>query len=352
MISRLSAVVTTIALIGSLCAACGRATAPSRSTASSTSGHILLHGLLLPQVASTSAGLYVAWQVSRLGDPPISELARVNSTTGRIEATRRLGAAFDQAVAVGGSLYVGISTTSSKPGEALLRLNARTLVVTRRWSDLEGGGSLALAGGGLWVAGEDRLLRLSLSEGNAIASVSLPGANRSDVASNATGRRPWSWVRQTRASVPSTARPENGESLGLLLSNDRRVSAPEVAEVIGQGVWVSEATGMMGYVERFDAATLTPDPSTMIEGSNGISASVANGLLWVSQIPEGGRRGTSCGNPLDGAVLAPLNLPSNSPPLAIGRHDLYYLTTANPAGAQQTHMDVNEEPIPAACRVG
>ncbi len=350
MISRLSAVVTTIALIGSLCAACGRATAPSRSTASSTSGHILLHGLLLPQVASTSAGLYVAWQVSRLGDPPISELARVNSTTGRIEATRRLGAAFDQAVAVGGSLYVGISTTSSKPGEALLRLNARTLVVTRRWSDLEGGGSLALAGGGLWVAGEDRLLRLSLSEGNVIASVSLPGANRSDVASNAAG---------TILVVG-----EADEGLGALERRDPRtgsllasyspmigVSAPEVAEVIGQGVWVSEATGMMGYVERFDAATLTPDPSTMIEGSNGISASVANGLLWVSQI-EGGPTRNFCGNPLDGAVLAPLNLPSNSPPLAIGRHDLYYLTTANPAGAQQTHMDVNEEPIPAACRVG
>lgn len=350
MTSRLLAGVTAIVVSASLFAACGRATTPSRLTATSTSGHVLLHGLLLPQVASTSAGLYVAWQVPPLGDGPISELARVNSTTGRIEATRRLGAAFDQAVAVGDSLYVGISTTSSKPGEALLRLNARNLVVTRRWSHLGEGGSLALAGGGLWVAGEDRLLHLSLPGGNVIASVALPGANRSDVASNAAGTILVVGEANDGLGALERRDPRTG-SLLASYSPMIGVSAPGVTEVIGQSVWVSEATGMRGYVERFVAATLTADPSTMIGGSNAISASVAHGLLWVSQI-YGGPTRNFCGNPSGGVGLAPLNLPSNSPPLAIGPHDIYYATTANPAGAQLAHMDVNEEPIPAACRVG
>jgi hypothetical protein len=220
----------------------------------------------------------------------------------------------------------------------------------RRWSDLGGGGSLALAGGGLWVAGEDRLLRLSLPEGNVIASVPLPGANRSDVASNAAGTILVLGEANDGLGALERRDPRTG-SLLASYSPMIGVSAPGVTEVIGQSVWVSEATGMMRYVERFLAATLTPDPSTMIEGSNAISASVAHGLLWVSQI-DGGPTRNFCGNPSDGVALAPLNLPSNSPPLAIGPHDIYYVTTADPAGAQLTHMDVNEEPIPAACRLG
>jgi hypothetical protein len=348
--SRLLAGVTTVAVIGSLCAAYGRPANPSGVTASSPSGRILLRGLLSPRVVSTSAGLYVASQVSPLGGFPFSELARVNSTTGRIAATRRLGAAFDQAVVTGGSLYVGVSTPSSKPGEALLRLNARTLEVTRRWSDLGEGGSLALAGGGLWVTGQDRLLRLSLPEGNVIASVALPGADRSDVASNAAGTILFVGEADEGRGALERRDPETGTLLASY-SPMIGVTAPAVAEVVGQGVWVSEATGMMGYVQRFDAATLTPEPGTGTEGSNGISASVADGLLWVSQI-DGGPTTNFCGNPSDGVALSPLNLPPSAGLQAIGPHDIYYVTATTTAGAPLLHSDVHEETIPAACRVG
>jgi hypothetical protein len=348
--SRWLAGVMTVAIMGSLGAAHGRAADPSRVTASSTSGRILLRGVLTPRVVSTSAGLYVAWQVSRLGSSPISELARVNSTTGRIEANRRLGAAFDQAVAVDGSLYVGVSTPSSVPGEALLRLNARTLAVTRRWSDLGEGGSLAVAGGGLWVAGGNRLLRLSLPEGNVIASVALPGADRSDVASNTAGTILVVGEADEGRGALERRDPETGT---LLASSSPMigVTAPALAEVTGQGVWVSEATGMTGYVERFDAATLTPEPGTGTEGSNAISASVADGILWVSQM-DGGSTTNFCGNPSDGAARAPLNLPPSALLQAIGPHDIYYVTPTTSAGAELLHSDVHEETIPAACRVG
>jgi hypothetical protein len=288
--------------------------------------------------------------VSPLRDAPISKLARINPTTGRIEASRRLGAAFDQVVAVGESLYVGISTTSSKPGQALLRLDARTLEVTRRWSDLGAGGSLVLAGGGLWVAGGDRLLRLSLPKGNVTASVSLPGANSSDVASNAEGTILVVGEADDGRGALERRDPRSG-SLLASYSPMIGVSAPEVAEVIDQGVWVSEATGMMGYVERFAAGTLTPDPSIGMEGSNGITASVANGLLWVSENYPGSTT-KFCGNPSDGVAFASLNLPPNSTWLTIGPHDIYYLTAASHAGGQETLMDVNEKVIPTACRVG
>jgi hypothetical protein len=348
--SRWLAGVTTVVMIGSLGAAHGGAADASRVTGSSTSGRILLRGLLTPRVVRTSAGLYVAWQVSSLGGFPSSELARVNSTTGRIEATRRLGAAFDQAVAIDGSLYVGVSTPTSNPGEALLRLNARTLAVTRRWSELGEGGSLALAGGGLWVTGGDRLLRLSLPGGNVIASVALPGADRSDVASNAAGTILVVGEADEGRGALERRDPETGALLASY-SPMIGVAAPALAEVSGQSVWVSEATGMMGYVERFDAATLTPEPGTGTEGSNAISASVADDVLWVSQM-EGGSTTNFCGNPSDGAARAPLNLPPSASLQAIGPHDIYYVTASTSAGAEFLHSDVHEETIPAACRVG
>ena len=354
---RLVAKVTALAALGLALCACGQSSsattgpAPSvgRATASSTLGQVSWRGVLSPRVASTSAGLYLAWQVSPLGSVELSELARVDPATGRIEASRRLGAAFDQAIAAGGSLWVATSLTTSSASsskQGLLRLNPHTLVVTGRWSDLGGGGSLALAGGGLWVAGRNRLSRLSLPEGKVTASVSLPGAASSDVAANATGT----------VLVVGEA---NNEGLGAIERRDPKtgrllasypmsgVGPPEVGGVIGQSVWVHAASGMMGSVLQFATATLTLNPSTELEGSNGITVLVANGLIWVSQLPEEGPPRNFCGDPSDGRALASLNIPSDSELLAVGPHDVYYASALD----DQERQNVNEEPIPGTCWV-
>jgi hypothetical protein len=50
---------------------------------------------------------------------------------------------------------------------------------------------------------------------------------------------------------------------------------------------------MMGYVQRLDAATMTAEgsacteagtTSTCVEGTNDVTARLANGLLWITQI--------------------------------------------------------------------
>jgi outer membrane protein assembly factor BamB len=279
-----------------------------------------------------------------------TELGRIDAASVRITATRQLGAVyFDQAVAAGGSLWVA---TSSLSGEALVRLDPQTLAVTgRRW--VGGGGNqgfsghvLAAAGGGLWVAGGDRLLRLSLPAGAVTASVPLPGAAASQVAADSSGTV---LVAEETTSIGSGILQRRDPATGALLAASPAV--PGVAGlflggVIGSGVWVSNATGMMGYAERFDAETLTPGPGTRVEGTNGITVQVADGLAWVS--PGAGWPGPGfCADPSSGRVLAPVKLPQADRLLAIGPGQLFYAAPA-PDGSEY----VEREPLPGGCRAG
>jgi len=156
-------------LAGLLLAACGGSpsspsTSPAASAASPVAtgqrtagptppapGGVFGYPLLGPQVAATASGVYVAWQVSPPGSVVRSELARVDPASGRVQAARRLGAAFGQAVAAAGALWVATSATT---GETLLRLNPDTLALTGSWRAGSAGGHpwgaqiLVVAGGG------------------------------------------------------------------------------------------------------------------------------------------------------------------------------------------------------------
>ncbi len=79
----------------------------------------------------------MAWQVSPLGSAVDSELARIDPRSGRVGATLRLGAQFQQAMAVGRALWVAVSTMA---GEEVLRLTPATLRVTGRWHVGNGAG--------------------------------------------------------------------------------------------------------------------------------------------------------------------------------------------------------------------
>jgi len=188
---------------------------------------------------------------------------------------------------------------------------------------------------------------LSLPEGKVTASVSLPGAASSDVAANATGTV---LVVGEVNNEGVGAIEQRDPKTGKLLASYRpffSVGPPEVGGVIGQSVWVHAASGMRASVLQFATATLTLNPSTALEGSNGITVLVANGLIWVSQLPEEGPPRNFCGDPSDGRVLASLNIPSSSELLAVGPHDVYYASAPD----DQERQNVNEKPIPDACRV-
>lgn len=315
--------------------------------------------LLMPQVAATATGLYVAWQVSRPGSVVRSELARVDAASGHLEAARYLGAAFEQATSAAGALWVVAATGSAMTDQVLLRLNPDTLTPTGRWQIGTADGPhwgmqlLVVAGGGLWVASGNRLLHLSLPGGTMTASVALPGAVSSDLSANAAG------------TVLVVGEADNGGRgavqrrdpvTGALLASFpiTGVAAPAVAGPIGSVVWISEASGMMGYVQRLDAATMTDEgsacreggTSTCVEGTNDVTGRLANGLLWVTQI-AGGTARNYCADPVTGRTIAPLELPqaTEDAVLAITPDRIFY--AAPGPGADQY---LRQEAIPGACR--
>jgi hypothetical protein len=331
---------------------------------SSPSGVASVFGppLLMPQVAATAAGLYVAWQVSRPGGVVQSELARVDAATGRVEAARYLGAAFEQAIVAAGALWVATATASTTAATVLLRLNPDTLQLTGRWQVQTGGAPhwatqvLVVAGGGLWVVGGDRLLHLSLPGGTIIASIALAGAASSDLSANAAGTV--LVVGEADGGGRGAVQRRDPVTGALLASFPMiGVAAPAVAGPIGSVVWVSEATGMMGYVQRLDAATMTDEgsacqeggtPSTCVEGTNDVTARLAGGRLWVTQIAGGNAR-NYCADPVTGRTIAPLELPqaAQDQVLAITPHRIFYAAPGPGAGQY-----LRQEAIPSACRTG
>ena len=174
-------------------------------------------------------------------------------------------------------------------GWSLLRLNPVGLAGI---GDLPAGGGsgegvgrsshLAVAGGALWMAAGDRLLRVSLTTGQVIATIPLPGSYSSDVAANQGG----TVLVASEADDGGLGRVQRRDPVtGALIASHQMigVAAPGIGGLIGSGVWVAEATGMMGYIERFRTVTMAPDLATEVGGTNGIDVTVADGLAWVTE---------------------------------------------------------------------
>ena len=258
---------------GLLLAACGgslsgAATSPATPSAPASSppaarsarpapGGVFGHPLLSPQVTVTPGAIYVAWQVSPPGSTVRSELARVDPASGQVEAARPLGAAFGQAIAAGGR---AMGDDLDDDRRKLLRLNPESLRLTGRWRAGRGGGQrlaqvLAVAG-----AGSGR------RAGTGCCTCPFPVA-ASWTRSFCPGR-PARTCRQCRRDRPDRGeadaaarrRPAADPGTGAILASRPMtgVTAPIVEGPIGSAVWVSEATGMMGYVQRLDAGTLAP----------------------------------------------------------------------------------------------
>lgn len=312
----------------------------------------------LANVTVTGGWLYIATQQTAASAVVTSKLERVDPATGRVEATAQLGALFVQAIYTNGSLWV---TTSSASGLTLLRFDPTTLQSTGHWSlgatpQQTGSGSMAAAGGGLWVSGGDRLLRVSPSKGSVTLSIPLPGAVGSDVAADSAG----TILVDGRLNPGGAAVERRDPATGALLASHPTTGGPTpplVTAVVGSSAWMSQATGMAGYVERLDATTLQPSATdvascrdgistpTCIEGTNGITATTANGLVWITQ-SAGGSNLNYCADPSTGKVLAPLPLPQlpEDTVVAIGPTDFYF--TEYNAGAY--HLEY--KPIPQACQ--
>ncbi len=186
-------------------------------------------------------------------------------------------------------------------------------------------------------------------------SIVLPGAANSDLSADAAGTA--LVVGEANRSGVGAVERRDPRTGALLTSHAMEgVTAPVVAGPIDSVVWVSEATGMMGYVQRLDAATLAPaagacpeggsNAETCLEGTNAIRARLAGGLLWITQ-PAGGRSRNYCGRPSDGSAIAPIRLPdpAEDEVLAIAPRWIFYAAPGARAGQY-----IRLAAIPAACR--
>ena len=147
-----------------------------------------------PGVTVTGGRLYLTWQINlATAAVPQFELARVDQVTGAVEATRLLvPGRVGTPLAASGWLWVQVAELSAS--ESLLWLNPVGLARTGEL--LVNGGSYESVGRAAtwpwpgtpcgWRAG-DRLLRVSLTTGQVIAAIPLPGAYTSGVAASRAG---------------------------------------------------------------------------------------------------------------------------------------------------------------------
>ena len=344
-----------LALAAVVVAACALADAPASAAPpahASPGASVYGRPRQNPNVYVTASGLYVSWQTSRTA--ALDELSRVGAATGRIEAERYLGAELIDALTADGWLWATVSTSAN--AITLLRLNPATLAVTGRHmlgTRETGGAYLAAAGGGLWVAVGGKLLRLSLPGGRVTTAVTLRNADDSMAADNAAGTILLDGEADEGAGAVERRDPRTGR---LLASAPMLgVIEPWVGGVIDSGVWVSEATGMMGYAERLNLATLKPEPlalpapdpeggKTYIEGTNDIATTVADGLVWITD-GETGTQLNYCADARNGRRLAaiPLPHPYTDVVLAIGTRYIYYVSSS---------QYLSRVPIPARCHAG
>jgi hypothetical protein len=330
----LAVTVSAVTVLLTACSAAPGSTAVSSATTSgatstarppgSSARPVRVLGRVFANVGVTVTGgrTYVTWQVNPVtAAVPQFELTRIDPAGGAIKATRLLVPGHPVDLARTAQL-----PAAGEPEQAIGR-----------------GSHLAVADGILWAADGSRLLLVSLKSGQLIASIALPGAAASDVAASKNGTV--LVVSEATDGGLGQVQRRNPVSGAVIASHQMvGVTAPEIGGIISSGVWVAEPTGMMGYIERLNVATMAPDPATDVGGTNGIGVTVAGGLAWVTETVNPGR--DYCADPVTGHVLARISLPDPAQDgvLAVSGRYVYY---ESPAGHG---FYLKRVTVPAACR--
>ncbi|HLI61299.1 MAG TPA: hypothetical protein VKV21_16695 [Solirubrobacteraceae bacterium] len=304
-------------------------------------------------VDPTAGRLYAALQ---RGTSARDTLERLDPERGRVLARRDLGGTFDAGVSFDGSLWV-VSTSYTRRSStlALWRLDPSSLAVDSR-QELPGSRGaldvhqpLAGAGGRLWLAYGDRLVRIDPSAGTLGAPRHIARAQELGIAAAAGGRVLLlsaatdfgrGWIEE-RDPVTGAFERSSRTFLG--------VHQPGVGGTYAGRLWVAEATGMMGYVEAISVRTLqslrTPAPRRL--GTNGIDGRVVGGTLFVT---DGGvTHPNYCGSPVTGAprALLPAVVRHGGWVGAIARGRIYVVARAQRGASSGPLLSA---PVPAGCR--
>jgi hypothetical protein len=299
--------------------------------------------------------LYLAEQL-RPGDNA-NTLARLSAATARTEAQTELAAGIDDVVLAHGSLWVTITkwpTHGDRGTATLLRLDPESLDV-RSTLVLPGsgaftdGGTLAVAGGWLWVGGFARLDRVSLATGELSGTVPVPGAQAVLVAADSSGGTLVAGIGD-HGGAGYVQRRE--PATGALLASSAQIggtTAPDVGAVIDGGLWLVEPTGNMAYIARLDLTTLkrahVDPPQSQTRGN--MSAQTFDGVFWISQ-PGAAAERNYCADPITGRPLASLHVPRASEFLTADARYVY-LDQANIGGDARAVL-LTREAVSPRCR--
>jgi photosystem II stability/assembly factor-like uncharacterized protein len=207
----------------------------------------------------------------------------------------------DRLAEAGASLWASTGSPSARAGRIVYRLDGRTLDVRERLRMPGPTGPLAAVPAGLWAAAGRSVVLLDPETGESTGSVEFRGRVKLLVA-DPTGQRLYV---STSAPVREDATPilELDASTGQILARAWQCCAdlngPSGLSATPDGVWVTAPTGMMASLtflrdgDLHRAATFAPG------GSNGLTAYVARGLLWVVDLIGG----YSCADVATGKVL-------------------------------------------------
>jgi hypothetical protein len=322
--------------------------APARAAAWMPVTGISGTGLTL---TDADGGLYARWDAAPSGTAvPRMALARLDPRAGVAAASNTFSPGLIGApLFADGALWV---TDSGPLGEFLLRLDPGTLMVTGELKvaggAYRGGARLAYAGGSVWLAGGDELLRVSPASVQPTAVIALRGAAWSDVAASPDG----SALAVLAAGEPGRpARVERRDpGTGALLAARPVSGAVRIDGFAGSGVWITRTAGSSAWAERYSAGMV---PAGTVPLAGAASARVAGGTLWVT----GGPGRDYCADASSGRRLAavPAAGPRRGELPAVGPRALYYAEPAGPGAGTGTGTGTGTRwrmaavPVPAAC---
>jgi hypothetical protein len=189
-------------------------------------------------------------------------------------------------------------------------------------------GSMALAGGWLWVGNGDTLNRVSLTTGRVTARVAFPGSAGVDVAADPGGR-----VLLVSESSHQARISRLDPNTGAVIAQTgplAYVDPPSLAGVAGHTAWIVGFAANGVFVADFDVSALgSSRPSVSATGKKGLSARVIGNTLLVTD-PGGPQALNYCADPVTGQPRAALRLPQGEWLAGSDQSSVYLIATGHP----------------------
>ena len=350
--------VLVLLVLAAFVASCGGgSTRPEHhQTRSSSDGAVLPPGsrVLLDTTQPLSAGYEARGSLYYADTDPVGEhtgetyrMTRVDAVSGRVTATHQFSTALDSTLLADGSLWV---TTTAGNLTSLWRLNPHSLAVRSKRALPSSGhtegiaGSLAVAGGGLWV-GNGTLDRVSLTSGRVdrIVRPSHPGPVQ--LAADPTGHVLLASLGYEHPTYIARIDPRTGATISEM-TIPRSASQPTLGGIIDAGAWIENTIGPETHTWRINVNTLKATTSgARPAAADRISVRVLGGVLWITR-PLGQRNLNYCANPVTGRPLARLPpLPGDSVLLTADATSIFY--TDVPVNAHSVKLET--APISRDC---